>query len=377
MPYNLKEAGIKFGKVFLYGGLTTLIGFDEAEDARKFLEDNANRSRWSPENLSKLLSHHGRILDWGDENIWKFEDLSFVNVSLITESKTKINEQIIINYGGGKQFSVGIFEEDYYVDLFDSIDDDKVEVDAADDESCSEEDSCEEDELDSTEEGEIRSNRDDDDVVIAESPMKVVREISQSSPVHDNGGIEVGESSADPHAPYGLNEQEVDNNFVFNANVTRGMEFSKAERVNNVNGFTPGLLESGCFGPFSNGLVNINGRKLPKSLEPISAINVVDPDLITSENINKKCRIEANSIIDLNLNPTIPVPSPDSANVDGIEVALRTTHPISDQAPITDPRVVELQKIVEIGKMLDMEIEMGDAVLNDIMETNGVFVDPQ
>ncbi|KAI3690865.1 hypothetical protein L2E82_49077 [Cichorium intybus] len=351
MPYNLKEASIKFGKVFLYGGLTTLIGFDEAEDARKILEDNATWSKWfkwikrgdsilnwkfersvalkivglpmqfrSPENLSKLLSQHGRILDWGDENIWKFEDLSFVN------------------------FSVGFFEEDYYVDPFDSIEDDKVEVDSIYDESSSEEDSCDEEELDSTEEGEIRSKCDDDDVVVAESPMKISVEKSQSSPVNENGGIEVGESPVDAHAVYGFNEQGVDNNFVFNATVTRGMEFSRVEKVNNVNGFTPGLLESGCFGPFANGPVNINGRKLPKSLEPISAINVVDPDLITSENINKKCRIEVNSIIDLNLNHALPVSSPDSANVDGIEVASRATHPVSDQAPITDSRVDELQK---------------------------------
>ncbi|KAI3500005.1 hypothetical protein L1887_35820 [Cichorium endivia] len=407
MPHNLKEAGIKFGKVFLYGGLTTLIGFDEPEEARKLLGDDTIWSKWfkwlkrgdsilnwkfersvvlkivglpmqfrTPENLSKLLGHHGKILDMGDENVWKFEDLSFLNVNLLTESKTKINEHIIIDYGGGKQFSVGIFEDDVYMDPFDSIEEDKEDADSDDYESGSDGGSSGDDGLYSTEEGEIRSMC-GDDVVVAESPSIADNAKSQPSPVMDNGRNEVEEALADPNASFGFNNQQQDNNFVFNAVAPLRQEVSRVDRVKKVNGFTPGLVESGCFGPFTIGLVNVNGRKLPESLKPSSVVNAVDPDLIVKENNNKKCRIEANPNIELNQSPALFNSSLNGDNVASCAMVSKATPPVSIEAPIADPRVEEMQRTVEIGKMLDVDIEMGNEILNDIMETNGVFAVPQ
>lgn len=128
----------------------------------------------------------------GDDNIWKYEDLSYVNVCILTKAKTKVNEEIIIEYGNGKQFSIGVVEDACFLNPFDEFCVDNKGENMVLDQTCSEDESDDDGISDSismdsvqekpleVEDGEIFSEEDDagnspagDDVVVEESSFNM------------------------------------------------------------------------------------------------------------------------------------------------------------------------------------------------------------
>ncbi|KAI3778802.1 hypothetical protein L2E82_08187 [Cichorium intybus] len=148
LPNLLIDEGVIFGRVFFYGGLCTLIGFENKEDALGFLENESCWGKWfkwlkkgdstlnwkfervvdmkivglpiqlrTPENISKILSRYGKVLQV-DEDIWKFTDLSCCEGRILTESKALINDEMVVDYGTGKSIKISIIEREIIITPF-------------------------------------------------------------------------------------------------------------------------------------------------------------------------------------------------------------------------------------------------------------------
>lgn len=232
LPDLLKDAGILFGKVFYYGGSCALIGFDDEMDASNFLANNECWKQWfswlkkgdsiinwkfermvdvkivglplqfrTLENLQNFLSQFGKILDMGDENVWKFEDLSYVNVCILTESKSKISEEIIIEYGAEKQFTIGVVEDECFINPFfkDGVNDEEEHmiIDQEDSDDDSDNDGISDtfsansgcDESPEFEEGEFIPDMIEDDGSPAKENERSPAKESEESVLKDGGAI--------------------------------------------------------------------------------------------------------------------------------------------------------------------------------------------
>ncbi|KAI3690414.1 hypothetical protein L2E82_48439 [Cichorium intybus] len=91
--------------------------------------------------MPNLLKDAGIMFDTDNDIIWKFEDLSYVNVCLLTESKTKINDNIIIDYDNGKHVTIGIIEDACFINPFDEGFDADDEMDMETDQESSDDES--------------------------------------------------------------------------------------------------------------------------------------------------------------------------------------------------------------------------------------------
>ncbi|KAI3792215.1 hypothetical protein L2E82_06088 [Cichorium intybus] len=140
LPNMFNDEGVIFGELYFIGGLCTLIGFDDVESTTGLLENKECWEKWfkwlkkgdsnlywkyermvdmkiiglpiqlrTPENISKILNRYGKVLSV-DEDVWKFTDLSSCEGHILTESRTRINDEIVIEFGQGKFMKIGIIE---------------------------------------------------------------------------------------------------------------------------------------------------------------------------------------------------------------------------------------------------------------------------
>ncbi|KAI3789372.1 hypothetical protein L2E82_02165 [Cichorium intybus] len=209
----------------------------------------------------------------------------------------------------------------------------------------------------SLEDGEIR-NEEDDVVKLVADPAedgKASESVSdEASPVEVES--EDRQRCTDPmhgeHQPSPVNINHNIGSFVFNSvatkNLDKGNGIVSASRGSN----TLGLMFSedmahGLVGP-SNGPVNFGGRKLPKSFEPIQ------------EN-EKEFEMEPH-IDDTQLKK--------GAEVGGMDDSAHNSLRCEENFQ-SIPALDEMGLTVEIGKMIDIEIEVGNAVLVDVMDNQG------
>ena len=142
------------------------------------------------------------------------------------------------------------------------------------------------------------------------------------------------------------------------------------------------LVKAGCFGPFSNGPINIGGRKLPNSFGPVENTDGEpnpDIDLIIDESLTKKRRYFPPSQIDLNNNPDGSLFSDVAHTVEIDTMELNCHSPPIDMGDKIHggSERNEIDLIVEIGKLVDVDIEVGNEILEEVMGVDGEIHLPQ
>ncbi|CAH1448167.1 unnamed protein product [Lactuca virosa] len=356
------------------------------------------------ERIERIAGTVGKVLSPSEISM-RLQDVSCGKICVLTKRKIRINEEVAVEFNKNI-IKVGISEVDFEWSPFPSCNWSMDDYDGHDrsgdlenlekNEDSNSEDKDEgisetiissgwkpingglpEDEL---EEGEFRHGEFTEDEVM--EAMDVRREPSPEirTWVGETPICEARPSGGDPtHGEFQPTPTDKcqrvdrgDDQLVDHSNVVA------TQVVNNVNigMLNPDLLKLGCFGPFKCGPVNMGGRKLPKSFGPLNENkddSELEIDSIDDGSTRKKLRRSSLSRLDLNCNPCNSSDSTHDLNIGDDETISHRSFQSSGQIKST-VRLVdnsEATLTVEIGKMVDVDIEFGNEVLEEVLGMEG------
>ncbi|KAI3507308.1 hypothetical protein L1887_22251 [Cichorium endivia] len=353
----------------------------------------------TPENISKILNRYGKVLSV-DEDVWKFTDLSSCKGRILTESRTRINDEIVIEFGQGKFMKIEIIELEVNLapfeageiwgennndindenDSSDDDDDNDNNNDAYDSGSDMEgmSDTWNNNAKDEQEEGEIH---DDEQMNVKEqscgSPTdnNEVLEVVESVANADDAGLEnmleddiVAESQFNPPADKrgDTNDVLIDDQGPVNKDATANLKATA--RLNYFPNTDPGILN---FGPFPS-WTQTDPRVLPNLPESPKNFESTSPFEVDRSNDKRR---KFSKFTCTKSCPPITDNERNSFSIDlNRDVPNRQTEACDNISNDESHASQELRKTVEVGLDLGFEIGADNQILQEVLVGAGVNI---